>query len=206
MTVWADGFGVWHARVRRDAGAIIVARKALRDELEQRESNVARNVWMHPVRVVELDTADTIVYKEGEAEVKHWHIATGLAGYGPDAADHGYDTATDMRHLADSIAEELKHFADFNDQGARSEAEAEDYKEAWQTMMLAEELSILAMNLDYDKRLQAPLYVNDAAALDASIERIVSEQFPLDVSYNTRLYVWQCDEAECEHTDESEAE
>jgi hypothetical protein len=137
--------------------------------------------------------------------VSHWHIASGLAGYGPDGTD-GYSTATDMQNLAYSVAEELQSFAGYNDDSARCLAEAGDYKEAWQTMMLAESLSALFHNLDYDKRLQAPLYVNDAAALDASIERIVEETFPLDVSYNTRLYVWQCDEAECEHLDEGNYE
>ena len=65
VTTWADGYGVWHARV--PAGCVsplIAARKALRDELQAREAHVAREVWLHPERVPELDTAGTVVYRE----------------------------------------------------------------------------------------------------------------------------------------------
>jgi uncharacterized lipoprotein YmbA len=66
---WANGFGVWHARVSRTAASpLIAARRALRDELQARESRSApvdREIWMRPVRVPEHDTADTIVYREG---------------------------------------------------------------------------------------------------------------------------------------------
>lgn len=68
---WANGFGVWHARVPRNcASPLIAARRALRDELEQRENNVARYVWLDAVRVPELDTDDTVVYREnmGDAD------------------------------------------------------------------------------------------------------------------------------------------
>jgi hypothetical protein len=72
VTTWADGFGIWHVRVSRDAASpIIAARRALRDELTLRESPsapVARLIYMRPVRVTELDTEDTIVYREGECE------------------------------------------------------------------------------------------------------------------------------------------
>jgi len=70
---WADGFGVWHVRISRHAaGPLIAARGALQRELLARESAsapVAREVWMHPVRVEDLDTDDTIVWREGEAGV-----------------------------------------------------------------------------------------------------------------------------------------
>jgi len=64
--VWADGWGVWHVRVSRNAASpLIAARRALRDEIVPRERNVARDVWMRPVRVTDLDTPETIVYREG---------------------------------------------------------------------------------------------------------------------------------------------
>jgi hypothetical protein len=70
VTTWADGFGVWHVRVDRAViSPLIVARGALRDELTARESlsaPVARAIYMRPVRVPELDTEETIVYREGE--------------------------------------------------------------------------------------------------------------------------------------------
>lgn len=64
-SVWADGHGVFHARVSRNsARPLIVARRLLRDALAQRKARVAQDVWMHPVRVPDLDTEDTIVYRE----------------------------------------------------------------------------------------------------------------------------------------------
>lgn len=67
-STWANGFGVWHVRVSRDTtGPLAVARRALRDELLARENDVARSVWMHPERVPDLDTPDTLVYREGKA-------------------------------------------------------------------------------------------------------------------------------------------
>lgn len=70
VTTWANGFGVWHVRVSRTAASpLIAARRALRDELQARESRanpVARDVWMRPVRVEDLDDESTIVYREGE--------------------------------------------------------------------------------------------------------------------------------------------
>lgn len=66
VQAWADGFGVWHVRVPRGIpGIIIAARRALRDELTAREANVAREVWLHPERVPDMDDDDTIVYREG---------------------------------------------------------------------------------------------------------------------------------------------
>lgn len=67
VTTWADGWGVWHARVPRDCvSPLIAARRALRDELVPREPRCDRAVWMHPERIPELDTDDTIVYREGD--------------------------------------------------------------------------------------------------------------------------------------------
>lgn len=67
VNTWANGFGVWHVRVSRSAASpLIAARHALRDELQARDANVARRIWMHPVRVSNLDDAETIVYREGD--------------------------------------------------------------------------------------------------------------------------------------------
>jgi hypothetical protein len=75
VTTWANGFGVWHVRVPRGAASpLIAARRALRDELTARESPsmpVAREIYMHPERVPDLDTADTVVYREGENQYAH---------------------------------------------------------------------------------------------------------------------------------------
>jgi hypothetical protein len=66
VTTWANSFGIWHVRVPRNCvSPLIAARRGLRDELVPREKHLAREVWLRPVRVVELDTHDTIVYREG---------------------------------------------------------------------------------------------------------------------------------------------
>lgn len=62
---WADAHGVWHARVSGST-ALIAARRALRDALVRRQApgTVAREVWLHPVRVPELDDDNGKVYRE----------------------------------------------------------------------------------------------------------------------------------------------
>lgn len=66
VVTWADGYGVWHVRVPRHAASpLITARRALRDELSAREGNVRRSIWARPVRLPDLDTDETIVYREG---------------------------------------------------------------------------------------------------------------------------------------------
>jgi len=65
VTTWANGFGVWHVRVDAESTSrLLQARKALRDELTAREKNADPRVWRNPVRVPELDTPGTIVYRE----------------------------------------------------------------------------------------------------------------------------------------------
>jgi hypothetical protein len=82
VTAWANGFGVWHVRVPRHAVApLLAARRALRDELEARENpaKLNRDVWLHPVRVEELDDAATIVYKEASPDEDAATIEAGEA-------------------------------------------------------------------------------------------------------------------------------
>lgn len=72
VTTWADALGVWHVRVSRHAASpIIAARQALRDELSAREAkaNLEPSAWKHPIRMPELDSEDTIVYREGNSKV-----------------------------------------------------------------------------------------------------------------------------------------
>lgn len=69
VSTWANGFGVWHVRVSANAASpLIAARRALRDELTPRVTNLARSVWLHPQRVPDLDTENTIVYRENAGE------------------------------------------------------------------------------------------------------------------------------------------
>lgn len=99
MTVntWADSYGMFHVRVPRNAASpVIAARRALRDELLARDSNVDRSVWMHPVRVQSLDNEETIVYCEGStvapaveesAYTRFNALLDKLSGHARDEAD-----------------------------------------------------------------------------------------------------------------------
>lgn len=132
----------------------------------------------------------------------HWHVASGLSGYGPDGSD-GFDSADNPEALADAIRGELNTWAEFEFESAKSHAESGDYESAWKLREHSDSLDTLRQNLDND-RANAPLYVNDRAAWHATILRIVSEQFPLDVSEGrSRIYVWECNNgSDCEHTEE----
>lgn len=67
VTVWANGYGVFHVRVPRSVvWPLGAARRALREELTVRDAHVDRAVWMNAVRVPELDDANGIVWREGD--------------------------------------------------------------------------------------------------------------------------------------------
>jgi len=137
----------------------------------------------------------------------HWHVATGLAGYGPDAADGYITVGRDVtpEALTDVIREELSDAASYLADSADGYADAEDYESAWHAHKRAEELDILASNLDYRRRSLAPLYVNDRPALDATMTGLVADNFPLALDHDDtrRLYVWECGETECDESDDS---
>lgn len=129
----------------------------------------------------------------------HWHVATGPSGYGPEGSD-GYGTATDARELASLIQQECNDTADFERQGAENDAEIGDFESAWKALKNSEWLSMLALNFDYDTRAMAPLYVDNSPLLDETIYRLAGENFPHDFrDGNSRVYVWECVNAECEH-------
>jgi hypothetical protein len=133
----------------------------------------------------------------------HWHVAYGLAGYGPDGSD-GFDSVTTWEALAFIVACRLQDSAESEDMTAGSLAESGDFESAWHTHKRADELSVLAMNFD-NKRANAPLYRDDKPAWHSTIERLAREHFPLDVTDNTRLYVWECGmPGECEHVGEED--
>lgn len=83
-TTWADGRGIWHARVSRHAASpVIAARGALRDELQARESPaqpVDRRFWMEAVRVPEMDDEDTLVYREADLDDDRLSTVSSPAG------------------------------------------------------------------------------------------------------------------------------
>lgn len=130
----------------------------------------------------------------------HWHVATGLAGYGPDGAD-GYASFDSLSGALDYARDELSTFVDFAHEGAHAAAEDGRFEEAWREVVRMEDLENWRANLD-PKRAGAPAYVNDPAAY-AAMQEEQAAQFPRDVSYNTRLYLWQCETPEdCDHLEE----
>lgn len=119
------------------------------------------------------------------------YIKHGITGYGPDLEPD--DTPHEgWQHVCRAIRWELEADADMLEDGAHSLAEAGDYEAAWKDHIRADKLHILAMNLDYDRRKTAPLYRDDVPALEATMERLVTENFPLEISTSpaTTLYVW----------------
>jgi hypothetical protein len=66
VRTWADGFGVWHARVDKDDDdALGAAQDALCAELVPRYADIDPACWTAAERVPDLDTDTTIVYREG---------------------------------------------------------------------------------------------------------------------------------------------
>jgi hypothetical protein len=120
-----------------------------------------------------------------------YYVKTGLAGYGPDLDENDYP-AMSWESLASEVASELSAMADFAMEGAYLAGDVEgDYQRAWQEFKRSESLAMLAAELD-SERANAPLYTGRPELWHATIYSIVSARFPLDVSDNTRLYVWEC--------------
>jgi len=127
----------------------------------------------------------------------HYHVATGLAGYGPDAADS--DGFATFESLADALSyarDDLSAFIDFAHDGAHGFASQGDFESAWNEVVRMEDLENWQANLD-PARANAPLYRDDSAAY-AAMQAEQAAQFPRDVSHNTRLYLWDCAEDPCD--------
>jgi hypothetical protein len=131
----------------------------------------------------------------------HTHVASGLAGYGPDAADSGFIVTHNVRETAEAIRDELNAWADIAYQSAEALADSGDFEQAWTEHKRSQSLETLRMNLD-SKREEAPLYKDNPALWESTLQRLINENFPLDVSHNSRLYVWDC----IEHDDSEEEE
>lgn len=136
----------------------------------------------------------------------HWHVTTGLAGYGPDNSDDDtWSTATNAQELAAEVKEYCETVADIEyPMAAQTAAENGDYKAAWLLSENSHALFNLAQGFDYDTRAKAPLYVNDPEALDDTMIRLAREHFPFDYNEGrSRIYVWECDEPDlcpnCQH-------
>lgn len=143
----------------------------------------------------------------------HWHVAGGLAGYGPNGED-GYAYAVTWRELADLLLEGLQRAAEYVYETAQAAAEGGDKAQAWDLVKECEELERLAQNFDNERR-EAPAYPTDDA-WDAEIQRMVESNFPYyydhtvndsaeNPSARLALYAWPCTEgADCEHVEDDD--
>jgi hypothetical protein len=136
-------------------------------------------------------------FEQGGTMSSHYHVATGLAGYGPDASDtDGFATFDTLGSALDYARDELATFIEMAHEGSHAAADAGDYEQAWLEVCRVETLDTLRANLDPSRK-QAPLYVDDDAAY-AALQETQAADFPHDVSHNARLYLWECDEPDCE--------
>lgn len=133
-------------------------------------------------------------------QAPHWHVATGLAGYGPDGSD-GYACFDSLSGALEYARDEVLASVDYAHDSAHAAAASDDYRGAWEDVLRMESLETLAANLG-SWRKSAPLYLHDPDAY-AALQESQAADFPHDVSHNTRLYLWQCeDPTTCEHCDE----
>jgi len=157
-----------------------------------------------------------------------FYVKTGLAGYGPDLEPDDMPAAS-WEDVALQIAYELGNAADFSAEDASTQADqaraaydqanrvrnsgpypwqhiAEAYHEADEARRLADELDNLKTEFEALAEADdpAPLYQGRPELRHARIWDLVSEQFPLDISHNSRLYVWEGEEDPGNGDDEGE--
>ncbi len=144
----------------------------------------------------------TVNSREGDTMIaKHYHVESGMQGYGPDS-DDGWYAHEGIRDVADAIRDELSIFEDIAHDSAESFADAGDFESAWSEHKRVESFEFLRANLSNDRE-SAPLYVDNPALWEGTLARIIGETFPLDVSHNARLYVWECAETDCHNFEEN---
>jgi hypothetical protein len=118
-----------------------------------------------------------------------------LQGYGPDV-DEGTPTFDDLSSALEYARDDLSVWIDMAHEAAHSFAADGQFEDAWKEILRCEDLELWRANLDPARR-DAPLYKDDPAAY-AAMQSEQAAQFPRDVSYNSRLYLWDCDESDCE--------
>src|SRR4051812_1409682 len=141
----------------------------------------------------------------------HWHVASGLAGYGQDG-DDGYAAAVTWRELAGLLHGELKQAAEYLHGAAEGTAAGGDKALAYDLIKESEEAENLAQNLA-DSRPDAPLYADNADLWDTTVEALVESHFPYYYDHTVgpgnaarlALYAWPCEAgSECEDVEDDE--
>ena len=150
-----------------------------------------------------------------ETTEMHWHVETGLQGYGPEAETPTFYPLTEDSALQ-AVSDELNRAADsahelamaIGDQAydppehwTATDADLlAQFREAWRELKRSDHLATMAANTD-PSRSQAPLYsanpFEGPQLWAIEVRRLLSEANTEDLSHNSRLYVWQCSESEC---------
>jgi hypothetical protein len=142
----------------------------------------------------------------------HWHVASGLAGYGPDG-DDGYAYAVTWRELAGLLHGELNQAAEYLYEGAEGTAVGGDKALAYDLIKESEEAETMAQNLA-DSRPDAPLYADNADLWNTTVKALVESHFPYYYDHTVgpgnaarlALYAWPCEAgSECEHVEDPRA-
>lgn len=131
-------------------------------------------------------------------------VASLIADELDQAADFAAEGASftgseaDETHVVASASFERAriHGASFDDYAAYV-THLGQYREAWNLHKRAEDLSLKAVNFRNLAKTGddvAPLYQGRPDLRHARIWNLISSEFPYDVSHNTRLYVWECEE------------
>lgn len=125
-----------------------------------------------------------------------YYVKCGTAGYGPDL-DTDDEPYADIASLCFVIRDELERSMESENDTAHMHAENGDFEAAWLTHVHVEELDGICRNFDYERRSSAPAYVGNLAKLDQTMVELIGQTFPLDITQdgNTRLYVWEADDA-----------
>ena len=125
----------------------------------------------------------------------HWHIYYAFPGCLPEGDPSTYESV-------EAAAEDLHdHWLDKLSEGLYEDAviagEAGEYEEAWKTIMRSEEVGNLARNFSPTRR-NVPTYDGRPEAFRKMLLALIHENFPLDGSRGTYLYVTECVETDCE--------
>jgi hypothetical protein len=144
--------------------------------------------------------------------MEHWHVATGLKGYGPDGSV-GFAYAETTEELCGAITYEIDRAIEHQSQEGSYHAEkAREFRESGDILSelahlrdflvcnsLVEELEVNHGNFCWS-RSETPLYRGKPELFEEAILKQVSEQFPMNTGHYNRLYVWKCTEgSSCEH-------
>lgn len=130
--------------------------------------------------------------------VSHWHVTTGIRGYGPD--DPG--PAMDLMTAASMASDEASYIADFCWESFYILKDSEMWEDAVHAVDDALDFETLAQNFDFSEtgRSKAPLFQGEGGAerMEESIKWL-SNGSPWEYD-NGRLalYMWECDSDDCD--------